>query len=195
MGLPARFQRPHLPHLVAALFLGAAAVAALFLSAGGALAGSASPSGTASAGAVPDAPPTKGMEDDPPGEEKTPAPSLDEWKGAARIKIARADKRCNAFRLREWVKIHCSLPAAGAALMAGNPDGVAVWVDRSSMEIEQVAFKPRGVDVVFPVRRGDARYFEVFEWFADYMYPSGHVVAVSISESWVEGEPAPVLTM
>jgi hypothetical protein len=135
------------------------------------------------------------MEDDPPGEEKTPAPSLDEWKGAAKIKIARADKRCNAYRVREWVKIHCAFPAAGAALMAGSPDGVAVWVDRPSMEIEQVAFTPRGVDVVFPVRRGDARYFELFEWIADYMYPSGHSVAVSISESWVEGEPAPVITM
>jgi hypothetical protein len=185
-----RFQRPH---ALAALFLGAAAIAA----SAGALAGAASPSGTAAAGPAPgaDTPPTKGMEDDPPGEEKTPAPSLDEWKGAAKIKIARADKRCNAYRVREWVKIHCAFPAAGAALMAGSPDGVAVWVDRPSMEIEQVAFTPRGVDVIFPVRRGDARYFELFEWIADYMYPSGHSVAVSISESWVEGEPAPVITM
>jgi hypothetical protein len=179
-------------HLLAAIFVGAAAVAA----SAGALAGAASPSGTASAGAPGnDAPPTRGMEDDPPGEEKTPAPSLDEWKGATKIKIARADKRCNAYRVREWVKVHCSFPAAGAALMAGNTDGVAVWVDRSAMEIEKVAFTPRGVDLIFPVRRGDARYFELYEWVADYMFPSGHAVSVAISEVWVEGEPAPVLTM
>src|SRR5687767_89836 len=72
-------------HLFADLLLGAAAIAAAPVR--GALAGAASPSGTASAGAAPsaEAPPTKGMEDDPPGEEKSPTPSLDEWKGAAKI--------------------------------------------------------------------------------------------------------------
>ncbi|NUQ78695.1 MAG: hypothetical protein HUU21_34640 [Polyangiaceae bacterium] len=183
-------KRSRRPYVFAALFLFAASVASE-----GVLAGAASPSGTASAGPAPEAPPTKGLEDDPPGEEKTPAPALDEWKGAAKIKIHRADKRCNAYRVREWVKIHCSFPAAGAAMITGNPEGVAVWVDRTSMEIEKVAFTPRGVDVIFPVRRGDGRLFELYEWIADYMYPSGHAVSVTISESWVEGEPAPVLTM
>jgi hypothetical protein len=137
----------------------------------------------------------KGMEDDPPGPEKTPNPTLDEWKTAAKLKLTRADKRCNAYRVREWVKIHCSFPAAGAALMAGNPEGVAVWVDRTSMEIEQVAFKPRGVDIIFPVRRGDARYFELYEWFAEYMFPSAQFVTASVSACWVDGEPAPVISM
>lgn len=173
-----------------------ALTAALGLCSTGLIALSASAEkGSPAPGAATPAADGKTFEDDPPGTEQTPAPTLDEWRSAERVKIARADGRCNAYRVREWLKVHCSFPAAGVAQMAGSSEGVAVWVDRTSMDIEQVAFKPRGVDIIFPVRRGDARYFELFEWFADYMFPSGQFVSVSISEQWPEGEPGPIITM
>jgi hypothetical protein len=42
-------------------------------------------------------------------DEKTPLPTLEEWKPVAPVALSdplRSD--CNAYRVREWIKIHCT---------------------------------------------------------------------------------------
>src|SRR4051794_24916613 len=53
------------------------------------------------------------FEVEPPGSEVTPAPKPDEWKTARPVKLTHDAEGCQAFRAREWLKIHCGgFPAA-----------------------------------------------------------------------------------
>jgi hypothetical protein len=60
-------------------------------------------------------------------EEKSKAPKANEWKDAKEVRLSRASRRangCTAYRLREWIKIHCDRMTGGARLTAGSSEGV-----------------------------------------------------------------------
>jgi hypothetical protein len=166
----------------------------------------------ASAPAVPAAPPAKpsasaavapaphvegkSLDADPPSAEISKTPKAEEWSAAPAVKLARNVPGCNAYRVREWLKIHCSgFPGAGASLVSGSRDGVLVWVDPAGGEGPDAMMKPRDAEVVFPLRRGDGRLFQIAQFGEGYDGPIGWNNAYAVSEYWVDGEPAPIVTI
>ncbi len=136
------------------------------------------------------------LEAAPPGVETSKAPTAEEWKTAPRVKLARNVAACNAYRVREWLKIHCSgFPGAGVSLLAGSRDGVQVWVDPIGGEGSFAMTKPRDAEIILPVRRGDGRLFQIAQFGEGYDGPIGWNNAYSVSEYWIEGEAAPIVTV
>jgi hypothetical protein len=124
-------------------------------------------------------------------DEKTPLPTLAEWKPTTPVALTDPlPSGCNAYRVREWVKVRCSkLRTSTVALLGGSRDGVGLFLDPLRNELES----PQGGEIVFPARRGDRR---VFEWstFGDaYDGPGSPTVAFLISEAWLSGDGAPTL--
>src|SRR5262249_1710410 len=123
---------------------------------------------------------------------ETPAPTRQEWDHAEEVPLAHMPEHCHAWRVREWVRIQCMPklePVYRVALIAGEPRGVAVLMEN------RTGWREEGV-VVFPVRRGDRRMFEIDrdvttgyicwkyrEWF--------QAATFTISESWLRDRPAP----
>lgn len=177
------------PALAAALG-GALALASLAVRAGDNLDPSASAS--ASAGAPDAGPPLPRFDAQPFGEEPTPRPSADDWKPVTPVALSDAlpSKACRAYRLREWVKIHCeSFSTSSIALLGGAREDVFMFLvpGRSGSTI------PEGGEVMFAVRRGDRRMFEWSTFGDSYEGPGSPEVAFMISESWPPGDAAPTL--
>ncbi len=157
---------------------------------------SAAPSAASSAAAPTAVAEGKSLDADPPGAEVSKAPKAEEWSAAPKVKLARNVPGCNTYRVREWLKIRCSgFPAAGASLIAGSRDGVLVWVDPAGGEGPDAMARPRDAEVVFPVRRGDGRLFQIAQFGEGYDGPIGWNNAYAVSEYWVDGEPAPIVTI
>ena len=130
---------------------------------------------------------------DPPGAETSPRPKPDEWKDAPVVKLTRDVAACQAYRVREWMKIHCSgFPAAGVAQLAGPRTGVALWVDPQKDPSETMKTN-RGAEAIFPVQRGDGRLFQIAQFGEGYDGPIAWNLAYTVSEQWVEGERAPIV--
>ncbi len=141
-------------------------------------------------GAGPDA-----LAADPPGAEATPAPKPDEWKAAPVVRLAHDVEACRAYRVREWLKIHCAgFPAAGASLLAGTRTGVGLWVDPPRDAADGMKTL-RSAEVIFPVRRGDGRLFQIGQFGEGYDGPIAWNLAFTVSEQWIEGDPAPIVTV
>ena len=132
--------------------------------------------------------------EDPPAPEATPAPKPDEWKDAPLVHLDHDVDACKAYRVREWVKIHCSaMPFAGASLLAGTRAGVAIWIDPPKDDDTMKTL--RGAEVIFPVRRGDGRLFQIGQFGEGYDGPVAWNAAITLSEQWVEGERAPIVSL
>jgi hypothetical protein len=132
---------------------------------------------------------------DPPGTEATPAPTPDEWKAAPAVTLDHDVAACRAYRVREWVKLHCGgFPAAGVTLLAGTRTGVAVWVDPPRDPAETMK-TPRAAEAIFPVRRGDGRLFQVGQFGEGYDGPVAWNLAFTVSEQWLAAEAAPVISV
>lgn len=142
---------------------------------------------------------------EPFAEEKTKAPTLEEWTSAPEVSLSRVSlgaSACRARRLREWVKIHCDRKTAGLRLLAGSTDGIALWVGEAiPNERDREGFDTMGRfgEIVFPVRRGDRR---VFEWFAlefweNYDGPMsvGSSSSMIVEEQWLEGATKPEVAL
>lgn len=139
----------------------------------------------------------KSFQEEPPLPEKNPMPSTEAWREALPIALDRGVAACRAYRVREWLKIHCDgFPAAGVSLLAGDPEGVLTWVDPVTEGTSQEAMKkPRGAEVIFPVRRGDGRVVQFAQFGEGYDGPLGWNVGFTVSEQWLPEEPAPVITV
>jgi hypothetical protein len=182
--------RPLLP----AVLGGVALLAALAIQSGSSSAdpaSSASPSASAAASAAPDAGAALPRFDaEPFSDEKTERPTAAEWKPLKPVALTDPlPFDCNAYRLREWIKIRCSgLQSASIALLGGGREGVLVGVDPAAPDSFGV---PRGGEVVFPVRRGDRRVFEWSTFGEAYDGIGFPILAFLISESWAPDEPGP----
>jgi hypothetical protein len=122
-------------------------------------------------------------------EEKTPLPTPADWKPTTPVALTDPlPFNCNAYRVREWVKIRCShLSTSTLALLGGSREGVALFIDPPPQEQQT----PPGGEVVFAVRRGDRRVFEWSTFGDSYEGPGSPEVAFLISEAWVTGDAGP----
>jgi hypothetical protein len=128
--------------------------------------------------------------------EKTPPPSPAEWKAAPRVHLTRRAQRaeaCNAYRVREWIKIHCSTLISGMRLLAGSTDGIALWVTEPPTPGDVGAAGQFG-ELVFPVRPGDRRVFEVFG--VEFEYEGwGTFPLLLVEEMWRTGAAKPEVAL
>lgn len=158
---------------------------------------SASASGSGSARAA--LPPKIG--DDPPGEEKSKAPTVAEWKKSERITLdGPFSTECEARRVREWVRITCQNPASSVSLIGGPYEGFAAalspWKHEPVMgdnDMQIGVSVKGGYNFQFPVRRGERRVYEVMAAeFAGYqgVLPSLDYYAIV---AWPEGEGPTIL--
>jgi hypothetical protein len=135
------------------------------------------------------------LEASPPGAEVTPAPKPDEWKAAPVVRLSHDVEACRAYRVREWLKIHCAgFPAAGISLLAGARTGVALWVDPPRDPGDGMKTL-RSAEVILPVRRGDGRLLQIGQFGPGYDGPVAWNLAFTISEQWIEGDAAPIVSV
>ena len=188
--------------------LAAAAVTALLVAAGvGSALAQAGPKGAASAGypqlgsasgsasALPpeDPPAASGKEpwiprfDVPPIPDQPSAkPDKHAWKDAPIAREARVtEPGCEVRRIREWYRIECQNLAI--QLNAGRREDVELGGFKESADDR--AFSR--VWAIFPARRGDRRYFQIYRWAK---WAPGDPDAQA-SEQWLEGDPLPLITV
>lgn len=127
------------------------------------------------------------VDDDP----KPPATS--EWVKAARVQITRKGPRaagCRAWRARSWLKVHCDAKITAASLVGGTSAGTSFWL--SPPKPGEPA--PEAGEVIFPMRPGDRRIFELFSFGETY---GGSMVSpgLVLQEHWIAGEPAPTVVL
>jgi hypothetical protein len=120
-------------------------------------------------------------------------PKASEWVTATRVKLTRQGPRaagCRAWRARSWLKIHCDVQTTALSLLGGKSSGVASWL--AQPKAGEPA--PSQAEVIFPMRPGDRRIFELFSFGETY---GGSMVSpgLVLQEHWIEGEPAPVIVL
>lgn len=115
----------------------------------------------------------------PPPEARSPAPAKDEWASAPVAPEVRVtDPGCKVQRIREWYRFECN--AAYASLVSGSREEVAFGPGRESY----------AAWIVLPARRGDARVL-LFSTTSKWSIVPDAIV----SEQWLEGDPAPLITV
>lgn len=159
--------------------------------------------GAADAAVLP--PPAPPFDADPFPTERTPAPKAEEWRAATPVSLTRSFTQktvsCRAYRVREWMKIHCEHPGpAGLAQIAGPGEGVSLFIAPTPKSPGQSPDDPgewwttRGMEVIFPLRRGEGHVFQFLEMGAGYGGPEGAILSLTLADQWVDGE-APIITM
>lgn len=133
----------------------------------------------------------------PPDDTKTDRPSEADWETAAALALTRPHRTCTAKHLREWVRVECPRektreePWLGVRVVGGDHVDVRVANPKTGEKYS------RPIAVVFPARRGDRRVLELagtddipFKSFTVY-----ESLEVTVSELWLEGEPAPTISV
>ena len=155
----------------------------------------------------PEKPDLPAFDHEPFGDEKTKTPDADDWKAAKQVRLSRVSRSvpsgCRAWRVREWMKIHCDLKTAGLRMLAGKSEGVSLVISESLVSEKEAMQNPelfskhfetmgRIGQIVFPVRRGDRR---VFEWLSLEIasgYDSGQSAVprstMILEEQWLDGD-------
>jgi hypothetical protein len=135
---------------------------------------------------------------DPPPDAKSKPPTVKEWAAEKDIELARGIRSCTARKVREWMRIRCSvLGTHSIDLVAGKSADVffsiVTGVDCFDDPYEGQRCSEQ-VEAVFPIRRGDRRVIQISTRRGGYgpleMELLGEVV---ISETWIEGDPGPVV--
>jgi hypothetical protein len=129
----------------------------------------------------------------------SPRPSDADWVDAPTLALARSDQRCEARRLREWVRVSCRIEVTEIELIAGSAEGVALSHSARYLDPPDEPWQyPSSTDdahIVFPTRPGDRRLFQVLD---SAFVKWGGVdlnAALAISETWLPDEPAPTITI
>jgi hypothetical protein len=85
------------------------------------------------------------------------------------------------------MKIRCERQTAGLRLIAGSADGIALWVPEPISSENAFATMGRFSEIVFPVRRGDRRVFEVVTLNFGEWDGWGTSSSFLVEEEWLEG--------
>ncbi|AKT37280.1 hypothetical protein [Chondromyces crocatus] len=148
--------------------------------------------GPAAGSTPPEAPSERPLGDLPfptdPSKQPTPA----EWASAPTVRLTRmgpAAAGCRAYRVREWIRFRCPhLTVSAISHLGGRTEGVAFWITPP-----KDSDLPRGGEVMFPIRRGDRRVFQILTFGAGYDGPFTLLPAIILQEQWLDGDPQPTL--
>lgn len=145
----------------------------------------------------------------PVPDEKSKPPKPAEWAKAPAIGNRGRRFDCKVHRVREWLRVRCEmLRSAGIELVTGRKTDVyfslkfggGTCVDTMDVDETGQPYKQNtcwdALEVVFPLRRGDRRVFQmseaVFQGYMGGMLMRGKIV---ISETFLDGDPGPVVTI
>ncbi|MFT3776644.1 MAG: hypothetical protein QM820_65740 [Minicystis sp.] len=120
--------------------------------------------------------------------DRTSVPKPSEWASAVRVRLTRqgpAAAPCSAWALREWLRVRCATDVFALSLLGGELDGVAFWIDAKTKEGE----------VILPLRRGGRHVVQLWKSGKDAQGAFAPEPLVLLQQHWVEGEPAPVVTL
>jgi hypothetical protein len=157
-----------------------------------ALAIALAPTTDAAARPPPDAGALPRFDAEPFSLEPSSAPTLAEWRTSPPVAVV-GELECNAYRVREWLKIHCgALATSSIALLGGSPEGVSFFL---VMQPNAPDAPPLGGEAIFPLRRGDRRVIEWSTFGGSYEGPGSPEVKFMLSESWLPGEPSPTIVV
>lgn len=130
--------------------------------------------------------------------EKSPQPTKKEWAEAGSFEMTRLHgqraKKCDALRIREWLKVRChGVPTAAIQLVGGQAKNVYYWIQPPSEETGQL---PGDGEVVLAVRQGDVRVIQWWTFGPGYDGPLTVLGSVMLQQKWPEGvdEPSFVLS-
>lgn len=168
------------------------------------LAGAATGSASASARPVPtlapnaiDAPPLASVS--VPTTRSAP-PKRDEWPGATMVAVTQrtfAARACDAYVLREYMRVRCPQPMTGVRQYAGSIKDVSVYVvpkERDADGSFHLFEPPLGGEVVFPLRKGESFLFQFFTIEEGYDgFGAGKGVMVDVS--WPTSREVPSVVM
>jgi hypothetical protein len=129
----------------------------------------------------------------PAPEEKPKVPGFADWQAATPVRFTARGPRakaCKMFRVRDWLKVKCEGQTTAVALMGGKTDGAFLWLPPA----KEGEAAPTSAEVMFPVKPGDRRIFELFSYGPAY---GGSMISpgLVLQEHWVAGEPAPVVVV
>ena len=146
-----------------------------------------SASGSATAG---DAAPALVRGPDVP-DQRSPLPKLEEWAAGLPVQPNGGALPCTYERLREYLQITCK-GAAGAGLFAGSPKDTTVFASGDEDGPDGNWIQPVTV-IVVPMRRGEARLFNLIAIGGGGYGAVTASTAGWISVSWLPGSADPVI--
>jgi len=136
--------------------------------------------------------------------EKSKPPTFAEWQAERDLSSPVSPFQCGVRRVREWMRFRCEVFATNSIdLVAGNQNDVFFSVKSGGGSCTNDPMEGQicwdAVEAVFPIRRGDRRFFQITRRTGGgyYMPGSGPMVEpfAVLSEIWVEDEPGPVITL
>jgi hypothetical protein len=123
-------------------------------------------------------------------EEHSAEPKGKEWDAAPKVALEPASD-CEARRLREWIRLHCTVMTGAITLLGGNVDGLTMRLDPPGKD-DFTPLPPAGT-VVFPVRRGDRRVIEWLEVSFGYKGSQSVESKLVLEELWLPGDEQPTI--
>ncbi|MEZ4298550.1 MAG: hypothetical protein R3B70_26600 [Polyangiaceae bacterium] len=129
----------------------------------------------------------------PTSDEKPKPPSGAEWQSATAVRFTAKGPRarmCKMVRVREWVKVRCDRQTTAVTQLGGAAEGAFFWLPQPK-DSEPA---PATAEVMFPLRPGDRRVFELFSYGPAY---GGSMISpgLVLQEHWIAGEKAPVIVI
>lgn len=159
---------------------------------------SSSSSATAPAGAPKREAPLEPLEKQTIPTEKSPLPKLAEWENAKQVEIYHNSVKstlCKALLVREWLKVKCNMSVGNLWLHSGSEQGVAFWVQPVPLDEMYNVENANGGEVILPLRVGDRRLIQFFAKAHEPCVGIGTAPSVMLDETWIEGEPGPVVVL
>ncbi|MBK8259488.1 MAG: hypothetical protein IPK82_43380 [Polyangiaceae bacterium] len=154
--------------------------------------GAATAAAEAFPGALPNEKPLD-FEPIPTSEEKPKSPTAAEWQAAPQVRFTARGPRaksCKMFRVREWLKVRCERQNTAISLLGGASEGAFLWMP----EAKEKEPAPSAAEVMFPIKPGDRRVFELFSYGPAY---GGSMISpgLLLQEHWIAGETLPVVVI
>jgi hypothetical protein len=114
-------------------------------------------------------------------------PERREWKDAAPFHLDRNGAGCEARAIREWVRVTCE----------GWDDAMVVGGSTEGLDLYQGAtYGQPPIHIVFPLREGDRRVFQLLRVRPAMRYSPGEVSGGPVvSAQWLAGDPAPLVVV
>jgi hypothetical protein len=149
-------------------------------------------------------PPLRSYSADPLSAERSAEPKAKEWEAAPKVALDRpshllaategpSSTSCEARRLREWIRIRCTMTTGAISLLGGEHQGLAMHLD--PVKKDDFSEFPDGADIVFPVRRGDRRVIEWLMISFGYKGMQSMEPFLVLSEQWPEGDERPTIVV
>jgi hypothetical protein len=127
-------------------------------------------------------------------EARSDAPAASDWEKATYVEPSRrVGRACSVRLLREWARVRCDVPSAGARVMAGSAKDVDVHLVPSPRGGKDDP--PIAIEVTFPLRRGEPRLIQLFGATSGYDGGQFPVNGNVVEASWPDSAPTPTLVI